>query len=91
MNMKSRSSPIVLSSLAEARHPAGIREALRKVLGVISWSGIQKTTASGPSVERSKVSYQRDELSMRVYQVGERGLWLRVPVLPRVCTFAQAH
>jgi hypothetical protein len=30
------------SSLAEARHPAGIREALRNLLGVIAWSGIKR-------------------------------------------------
>jgi hypothetical protein len=59
MNVRSRSSPINLSSLAEARHPAGIREALFVIrFGVIARSGIRRATASGSSAERRKTCYK---------------------------------
>jgi hypothetical protein len=38
--VRSRNSPIILSSLAEARPSAGIREALRTLLGTIAGPGI---------------------------------------------------
>lgn len=94
MNVRSRSSPIILSSLAEARHPAGIREALFVIrFGVIARSGIRRATASGSSAERRKTCYKPYKACKGLaFGEGERGLWLlRIPVLPRVCTFAQAH
>lgn len=67
MNVRSRSSPIILSSLAEARHTAGIREALFVIrFGVIARSGIRRATASGSSAERRKTCYKSYKACKRI-------------------------
>lgn len=100
MNVRSRSSPIILSSLAEARHPAGIREALFVIrFGVIARSGIRRATASGSSAERRKACYKSYKACKRTrfwrgltkWANEVCGCFVSIPVLPRVCTFAQAH